>query len=236
MKNQQSEDTLPGQGKAGRARSQNRCVNCALPVYLCLCKQFDTRAIRTRIVLLTHQKELCKTTNSGRLLPLIVDNVELRIRGKENQRIDLKDLSEHQGPKLLLYPSSDSVLLEPSLVGPDQSALLIVPDGTWRQARKVVTRESALAGFQRVHLQAGGASRYRLRKAEDPSRLCTFEAVARALGILENEELQRDMETLLELMVERFLWTRGQLSAKEVKGGIPKAALDEQRRLSMGGK
>lgn len=225
-------ENFPGKG---RARSQNRCKNCALSIQLCLCEHFEPRGIRTKIVLLTHQKELWKTTNSARLLPLILEDVELRVRGNRNKTLDLTDLAQHQGPKFILYPSSDSVELESDILKSEDRALLVVPDGTWRQARKVVSRVAGLADFRRVHLAPGGPSRYRLRKTEDPSRLCTYEAVARALGLLENLELQRDMESLLELMVERFLWTRGRLSAKDVKGGIPKAALEEHRRRSMEG-
>lgn len=235
MAEQGEEKQSLGHGKAGRARSQNRCGRCALPIYLCLCSELRLRTISTRLVLLTHQKELCKTTNSGRLLKLILRDVEIRARGLKDQPLNLLDLKEHQGPKFLLFPSADSVLWERSLIKDDGRALLVIPDGTWRQARKVVTRQSELADFQRVHLAPGPPSRYRLRKTDDPSRLCTYEAVARALSVLEGESLQFEMEQLLELFVERFLWTRGQLSAKDVQGGIPEAALEEQRRLSMEG-
>ncbi|MDF1664961.1 MAG: DTW domain-containing protein [Planctomycetota bacterium] len=232
MKKMESEQNFPGRG---RSRSRNRCKQCALSIHLCLCNQFELRTIRTKIVLLTHQKELWKTTNSGRLLQLILNDVDLRVRGKRGHALDLADLVDHHGPKLILYPSTDSVPLTPDLIGSEESALLVVPDGTWRQARKVVSRVGALADFQRVHLKSGAPSRYRLRKSEDPSRLCTYEAVARALGVLESVELQREMESLLDLMVERFLWTRGRLRAKDVQGGIPKAALEEHRRKSMRG-
>jgi len=63
-----------------------------------------------------------------------------------------------------------------------------------------------------------------LRRAARPGQLCTLEAIARALGVLEGPEVQRQLEGLLRIMVERTLWSAGRLGADEVAGGIPPSA------------
>jgi len=55
--------------------------------------------------------------------------------------------------------------------------------------------------------------------------LSTIEAIARAKAILEGEQVQRTLERVFRAMVERTLWTRGELAAADVCGGIPEGAL-----------
>lgn len=128
---------------------------------------------------------------------------------------------------LLLYPSEQAVELTPALVaGLGRPVNLIVPDGSWRQARKVATREPALHGVAQVKLPPGPPSRYRLRKEPNERSVSTFEAIARALGILEGPQVQARLEDLFEMRVERTLWARGLLKTEDTRFGIPQEAFD----------
>jgi DTW domain-containing protein YfiP len=62
---------------------------------------------------------------------------------------------------------------------------LIVPDGSWPQVRRAVRREPALARLPRVSLPPGPPPLHRLRDHPDATYLATFEAVTRALEVLE---------------------------------------------------
>jgi DTW domain-containing protein len=189
-----------------------------------------------RIVLIMHQKEATKSTNSGRLLKLALQNCEVRIRGNKRRPLQCQDLLQEKPRPFLLFPCAQSKEISRELLRTLEAPLtLIVPDGNWTQARKVGTREPGLRDLPRLHLPAGPPSQYRLRHSNDPSRLSTFEAVSRALGLIENTALQQNLEKLFTIMVERTLWTRGQLTADQVAGGIPKAALDARRRSSLAG-
>ena len=68
-------------------------------------------------------------------------------------------------------------------------------------------------------------SAYRLRAEFHAHGLATIEAIARALRILEGPEAGPRIEAALELpfrsMVERTLWSRGDLDEADVTGGIP---------------
>jgi DTW domain-containing protein YfiP len=72
--------------------------------------------------------------------------------------------------------------------------LVIVPDGHWGQARKIVTREPSLAGLPRIKLPPEAPSRYRLRRNPVPGRVCTYEAVCLTLGLLEGPQVQEAMK------------------------------------------
>jgi DTW domain-containing protein YfiP len=80
--------------------------------------------------------------------------------------------------------------------------LLIVPDGTWRKARKLLYLNPLLEALPRVTLWAVAPSRYRLRKAPEPGALSTLEAVVEALNVLEQparfDALLKPFEALIE--------------------------------------
>src|SRR5690606_25006646 len=67
-------------------------------------------------------------------------------------------------------------------------ALLIVPDGTWRKARKILHANPILNALPRLCLPPGEASRYRVRKTDVPAAVSTIEAIARTLAVLEPQQ------------------------------------------------
>jgi hypothetical protein len=61
-----------------------------------------------------------------------------------------------------------------------------------------------------------------VRRESYPEGLATFEAIARALGIIESGEVQQRMEELFLLMVSRTLKAReGRWRAEEVTTSLP---------------
>ncbi|MNR27058.1 DTW domain protein [compost metagenome] len=103
----------------------------------------------------------------------------------------------------LLFPGEQAQPLAPYVAnGEDLPLLLVVPDGTWRKARKLLHVNPQLAALPRVTLAEALPSRYRLRKAPGPGALSTIEAVVQALEVLEAPTsfgaLLRPFEALIE--------------------------------------
>lgn len=173
-----------------------------------------------------HTSEEVLPSNTARLAAKALTNSEIRIYGRKEDRVATHGLVEEGRRSLLLYPSPFAAELTPefvsTLTGPFN---LIVPDGKWRQTQKFVRREPALAGVTHVKVPDGAPSQYHLRTQPNDKSLCTLEAIARALGVLESREAQLGLETVLRIMVERTLWCRGVLPAKHcTEAGIPDEA------------
>ena len=206
--------------------SAHRCPGCEIRKPLCFCAMIPQITLQTRVIILMHTCEEVLTTNTARLAAKALTNSEVRIHSRKDERMSSDGLVEPERASLLLYPSPLSVELTPEfasrLSGPVN---LIVPDANWRQTTKFVRREPCLVGIPHVRLPPGPLSEYRLRTQRSDQNLCTLEAIARALGILESREAQASLETLLRVLVERTLWSRGLLSAKRcVTAGIPPEA------------
>lgn len=179
--------------------SRVHCPRCHRPQSHCLCPLIPSLDSRTRVLLLQHPSEVNHALNTARLAALGLNNAEL-IVGEVFE--DLPGLLNQPGYQArLLFPGEEAQPMH-AYAPSDDPLLLVVPDGTWRKARKLLHLNPLLAALPRVTLAAGGVSRYRLRKAPGPGALSTVEAVVQALQTLEAptrfEPLLRPFEALIE--------------------------------------
>jgi DTW domain-containing protein YfiP len=176
----------------------------------CLCALIPRLEFKTRIVVVMHYREWSKTTATAPLFALAAPSCEIRLRGRKEAPFDAEGIILPERRTLLLYPSEDAEELSPSLIAEDPRPItLVVPDGSWRQASKIAQREPTLQNLSQVVLPDMGPSRYRLRNEPKEGGLSTFEAMARALRVLEGEAIYQRLDTLFTTMVERTLSTRG---------------------------
>lgn len=162
--------------------SRPQCPRCLRPKTHCLCPLIPHLDSRTRVLLLQHPSEVSHALNTARLAALGLSNAEL-IVGEVFE--DLPTLLNRPGYRVrLLFPADDAQPMQ-AYGESDEPLLLVVPDGTWRKARKMLHLNPLLAALPRVTLAEGGVSRYRLRKAPGPGALSTIEAIVQALETLE---------------------------------------------------
>jgi DTW domain-containing protein YfiP len=191
--------------------------------------------LATRVTLYMHWRERLRTTNTGWLACLALPNSEIRLRGGPGQKICPVEAAPLKNA-ILLFPSPDAVELTPEwLARQPRPVTLVVADGSWSQAKKVPYRESGLAGIPNVKLPVGAPSCYRLRRSPHVQNLSTLEAIARALGVIEGREVQVSLESLFLKMVERRLWSMGQLRPEECVTVIPEEAILASRRAATAG-
>ena len=177
---------------------------------LCICEAMPRYNLATRVILVMHRREHHKPTATGPLALAILGNSELRIQGHRENPLDLSDLDVPGRRTLLLYPGDDVPILSAALLAADdRQVTLVIPDGSWRQASRMGRRLPGLEHAEMVRLPAGRETAWGIRKENQVDGLATFEAIARALGIIECAEIQKGMEELFALMVERTRQTRG---------------------------
>ena len=176
-----------------------QCPRCLRPQSHCLCPLIPSLDSRTHVLLLQHPSEVNHALNTARLAALGLNKAQLVV-GEVFE--DLPTLLNPPGYQArLLFPADDAQPLQAYAPG-DQPLLLVVPDGTWRKARKLLHLNPLLAALPRVTLAEGAVSRYRLRKAPGPGALSTVEAIVQALQVLEAptsfEPLLKPFEALIE--------------------------------------
>jgi DTW domain-containing protein YfiP len=166
--------------------------------------------LRTKISLVIHHREMTRSSNTGLLALKSLVNSELRIRGESREGLDLSDLLSPRYRTLLFYPSADAVELDRELVCRDPRPIqLIVPDGTWRQARKIHSRHCELKDIPRVKISAPNQATFQLRAQSRPEGMATLLAIACALGIIEGDLVAARLTNLYHARVDRTLSARG---------------------------
>lgn len=172
--------------------------------------------MKSRVVILMHTAEEVLTSNTARLAAKALVNSEIRYHGRKTGRMSTEGLIVPERESLLLFPSPYAEELNAEFVARlTRPVTLIVPDGSWRQAQKMIRRDPLFATIRHVKLPPGPPSIYKLRIQPDAEGLCTLEAIARSLGIVESPAAQTELEALLRVMVVRTLWSRGALTREQ---------------------
>lgn len=170
-----------------------RCATCLRAASACICHWVRPVHARCAVLVLQHPMEAANAKNSARLLHLCLPGSRL-VTGETFDRLD-RLLAGPWRP-VLLYPDTPGerslgIAPPPPFDAPAGGAggdlLLVVLDATWRKSRKMLYLNPALQALPRLALRDVPASRYLIRKAHAAGQLSTLEAVAYALGQLEND-------------------------------------------------
>jgi DTW domain-containing protein len=199
-----------------KRKTKNPCVRCGLHAERCICAQIPKLALKTRVLLVVHAKELKRTTNTGRLAIEALSNSALRVRGEGRLALDLSPDLAPEYESVILYPSEDAVEL--SSLKSEKPVQLIVPDGNWRQAGKVRGRHPELKGLKAVKVSESLEGRETLRKEHFEGGKSTLEAIAQALSVLEGEEAVRPLMDLYRAKLAATLAGRPAVSATHTSG------------------
>ncbi|MEJ5058174.1 MULTISPECIES: tRNA-uridine aminocarboxypropyltransferase [unclassified Pseudomonas] len=196
--------------------SRVQCSRCLRPQTHCLCPLIPSLDSRTRVLLLQHPSEVNHALNTARLAALGLTNAEL-IVGEVFE--DLPALLNRPGYRArLLFPGDDAQPVQ-AYTDCDEPLLLVVPDGTWRKARKMLHLNPLLAALPRVTLAEGGVSRYRLRKAPGPGALSTVEAIVQALETLESPTTFAPLLKPFEALIDGQIAAMGEETYLKNHGG-----------------
>lgn len=185
-----------------------RCPNCARPVELCLCYLVPDLMPRTVIVVIQHPDERRHALNTARLLVAGLCNGELVVTEQLPQAWQLR-LGDPAWRTELLFPGPQVPVVAPATDDPRPRQLVLL-DGTWRKARKLLHLNPLLQQLPQVALPAGLESRYRLRKAPAAGVLSTVEAGVAALQLIEPEGDFRALLKPFDALIEGQIQAMGE--------------------------
>ena len=152
------------------------------------------------IILLTHQRELAKTSNTGKLVADVLGK-RARVLVWERKHPDPELMQTiERGKVALLYPMDDSVGLTRDM----DFESYIVLDATWQEARKMYNLSPYLKELPKIKIQPKAQSIYRLRRNQRADGLCTAESVAEILAVKGAlDKADRLMEDLLSFILNK---------------------------------
>ena len=126
----------------------------------------------------------------------------------------------------LLFPGPDAVDVA-ELPRPPRN--LVVVDGTWIDARKLVERSPLLSALPRLGFRPPQPSNYRIRREPAEHCLSTIEAVAYTLGLLEGEQFSPMLAAFTRMVDLQLAHIAARPSHSSRHSGRP-SPLDRLRR------
>lgn len=181
---------------------EGRCLRCFLPSPLCVCAQVPRVETRTRVLLVRHTQEAFKASNTARLAAQALPNSELIPYGDRDRSFERR-LPLPEG-SWLLWPEGPP----PPKDAPTPRALVVL-DGSWSQARRMVQRHPAFRSLPRLVLAPPAEGSLRLRQPPRADGMSTLEAVAFALEQLEGPRVAEPLLALHAAFTRVGLTARG---------------------------
>ncbi len=185
------------------------CTQCRLAKVVCDCELLNPFSTETKFVLLMHPEESRRRIATGRLTHLLLRNSQLIVGENFAQQSQVQSiLADPRNQTVILYPGTSATNLseatDRSWRDLSKPLNVIVLDGTWRTARKMLHRSPNLQMLQQICFTPRKPSRFRIRKQPHPVCFSTLEAVHHLIGELEPTVSARDsLLVSFDRMVER---------------------------------
>ncbi len=178
------------------------CLRCRRPRAVCWCASVTQVPSRTRVVFLQHPREAKVPISTCRMAHLSLPNSELHVGTQAAGNAQLEALCREEGVAVL-FPSDAAVDVD-ELSEPPRT--LVVVDGTWSNAKKVVEKCPLLSKLPRLKFLPQQPGNYRIRKEPAAHCLATIEATAFVLEKLEKAPRRfTPILTAFDAMVEKQL-------------------------------
>lgn len=162
--------------------------------------------------LLLHENEPDRVSNTSRLISQVLPECETFIwQRKEPPAKLLSLLQNEQYQPWLLFPADRPELVSraKTLEETQKTPLIIIPDGTWKEVRKIVRKSPWLDEVPLLSFSPEKPSRYDLRRNPDANHLCTAEIAAELLEQSGNPVAAMHMNNALDLFLKEYRqWQR----------------------------
>ncbi len=165
--------------------SRDHCLRCFRPTTACFCAHLPSLLTRAQVVVLQHPRERKVAIGTARMTHLALPGSTLAegLFFDDDPRLAAAFASDDA---MVLWPGDDAVPVERRRGKPP--AHLVVVDGTWHTAKKMLALNPRLAALPRLAVVPTRPGNYRIRKEPRAECLATIEAVASALGVLEDDD------------------------------------------------
>lgn len=169
---------------------RQRCQRCQKPISVCICHAITPLSSRHQVWILRHPSEIKSAKGTAQLCSLVLNNCQLFDGETETDFTELKQrIVASSRPTWLLYPDDNATSVES--LGKQTAAInLLVLDGTWKKAYRILQMNPWLQQLPKLSFDAAPEGQYQIRKASRSDSLSTLEAIGHCLNHLDECDTQ----------------------------------------------
>ncbi|MBL9135739.1 MAG: DTW domain-containing protein [Verrucomicrobiales bacterium] len=159
------------------------CERCRRPATACWCTGLEPVDTSVRVVFLQHPREARVAIGTARIAHLGLSRSELHEGMAFAENPVVADILARPGTALL-FPGADAV--DPQTLDRPPNTLVVI-DGTWPQARKMLSLNPTLRALPRIGFVPRKPGNYRIRREPAAHCVATVEAVVEVLRVFERD-------------------------------------------------
>ncbi|WP_428773523.1 tRNA-uridine aminocarboxypropyltransferase [Vibrio sp.] len=194
-----------------------RCQFCQVAKKHCICHQQPDIDCDIAALLLVSKNEVFKPSNTGRLIADTIKQTyvyQWKRTEPDSDMLALLNNTRYQPvvvfPKQYVENEKRVVAAPHSWRNSDKTPLLVLIDGSWREARKIFRRSEYLADLPVISIAPERVSQYVMRKSADEQHLATAEVATLVLEELGETNTALSLSAWFELFRESYLLSKTQ--------------------------
>jgi len=184
------------------------CNKCGLPIINCICDIIPKIGTKSRIWILSAEREFRRPSNTARLLKLVnPESTELILWERTNAPEKLIEyINSEEYEIYILFPIKNDDLSERKFEykSSEKTLAFIILDGTWKEAMKILRKSDYLKKLPRISLNPIHKSEYTLRRGASEGELCTIEAAIEVLKLNYEFENAQLIKGVFDLFIKSF--------------------------------
>ncbi|MFT5033718.1 MAG: DTW domain-containing protein YfiP [Bacteroidia bacterium] len=187
------------------------CSNCERPQTTCICDALITMECNYQLIILQDPTESRHALSSAPILEKSIRNTRLLI----GEIFDPEKIigPDWQSCSVLIFPSEHAVTANP--LRDSQISTVILLDGTWKKARRLMHLNPWLRELPTFALQPDQLSKYKIRKSPRTDGLSTIEAAVCVLNELQPEKDFSGILAAFHKMIELQITAMGEDTFKK---------------------
>ncbi|QEW08210.1 tRNA-uridine aminocarboxypropyltransferase [Nitrincola iocasae] len=189
-----------------------RCDACRLPESFCICADICVAESAADFWLLMHHNEFYKPSNTGRQILQTFPGSGV----SEWQRLQTQPefetlLKQRKGSICLVFPEAPDYKhrMIKNTLELEGRPLFVIPDGTWRQARRIFRHSEYLQDLPVIEPRVLEGSCYFLRNSGPEHHLCTAEVAVALLAQMGDDIGASALLHNFKLFNERYYAAKG---------------------------
>ena len=184
------------------------CNKCGLPEINCICDKAPKIKTKSKVWILSTEREFYRPSNTARLLKLInPESTELILWERTEVPEELiKDINSGKYEVYILFPTEDDDTEKRTFEYKtfQKTPAFIILDGTWKEAARMFRKSDYLKDIPTISLNPEHNSQYTLRRGASDGELCTIEAAIEVIKLNHEFEEAGVIKDVFDLFIKAF--------------------------------